>query len=158
MASPTASLLSMWNRCQSLPGGGWLFSKLLGRRIPYTGSIGARVLVLEPGHARVELRDRRAVRNHLSSIHAIALMNLAEMTSGLAMHTDLAATERAILKGLSIQYLKKARGTITGDCHAKAPAPGTTTDLGLDIELTDSAGEVVCRAQADWRVGPAKRS
>lgn len=156
MASPTASLLSIWNRCRRYPGGSWLFSKLLGRRIPYTGSIGARVLVLEPGHARVELRDRRAVRNHLRSIHAIALMNLAEMTSGLAMHADLAPSERAILKGLSIQYLKKARGTITGDCHAKAPPAGTSTDLTIEIELTDGAGDVVCRAQADWRVGPAK--
>src|SRR5690242_2374575 len=74
-----------WRRLQHVPGGRRLFDRLLGIAIPYTGALGAEVVSLSNGHARVRLRERRGVRNHLHSIHAIALANLAELTGNLAL-------------------------------------------------------------------------
>ncbi len=149
------NLLAVWNRFEKFPGGSVLFSKMLGFKIPYSGSIGARVLLLEKGHSILEMRDRRRVRNHLNCLHAVALMNLAELTSGLAMVAGLPKSLRAILTGFQMEFVKKARGTITAECHSGVPSEMVKKEYFVTVELKNGAGEVVCRAKATWMVGPA---
>lgn len=149
-----AELLSLWRRLEPLPGGRRLFSFLLGRAARYTGSISPRVLELAPGHARVGLRDRPAVRNHLRSVHAVALMNLAEVASGLATISSLPPGARGILAGLSIEYLKKARGPLEAVCDAAIDYAGERCEVPVESVIRDAAGDVVARATARWLVGP----
>ena len=113
--SPGAQLQTLWMRLSPFPGGRWIFSKILGWKIPYTGGLGATIVTLEPGHVKVQLRERRSVRNHLQSIHAIALANLGELTTGLALVGALPESIRGILVGLNVSYTKKARGTIDSE-------------------------------------------
>ena len=147
------SLLRRWQRLSVLPGGGWLFSFLLGRFAPYTGSIGARVKDIRPGYARVELRDRHRLRNHLNCIHAIALMNLGEVTTGLALLSGLKPGVRGIITGLSIEYFKKARGRLVS--VAETVQPEVTGDIEHEVhaDIKDQSGEVVARCTAKWRLG-----
>jgi acyl-coenzyme A thioesterase PaaI-like protein len=147
-------LRQVWGRLSPLPGGKWLFSRLLGWRAPYTGSMGATVTLLEPGHARVELPDRRRVRNHLDSIHAVALVNLAEVATGLAVLVGLPASMRGILTAFSITYHKKARGRLVAECRCAVPEVRASTDFDVEAIVTDTAGDVVARATARWRLGP----
>jgi acyl-coenzyme A thioesterase PaaI-like protein len=155
-AATESQVRSLWDRLAGLPGGRRLFSLLLGRLAPYTGSIAPRVRELRTGYARVEMRDRRAVRNHLNSVHAIALMNLAEVSSGLALTYGLPAGARAILTGLSIEYLKKARGTLVAEAELEVPATSERREYEFPSTIRDAGGEVVARAQARWLVGPAE--
>lgn len=155
ISSPGSLLLSRWRRLSPLPFGKRLFSWSVGRTAPYTGTVGGLYTDVRPGFARVELRDRKAVRNHLASIHAVALVNLAEMTSGVALMTALPAEVRGILTGLSIAYLKKARGPLV--CTTTAMAPATVTEpITHDVvaEIADAAGDVVARCTVHWRLSP----
>jgi acyl-coenzyme A thioesterase PaaI-like protein len=147
-------LRDAWRRLSPLPGGKWLFSRLLGWQVPYTASIGATVTALEPGYARVELPDRRRVRNHLDSIHAVALMNLGEMVTGLAMLVGLPPTVRGIVTGLSITFLKKARGRLTAECRSAIPTVTADRDYDASASIANATGEVVARVTAHWRLGP----
>lgn len=149
----TERLRRAWERLSPLPGGKWLFSKLVGFLAPYTGTIGARVEELRPGYARLTLKERRKVRNHLRSIHAAALFNLAEETSGLAAVFSMDPGLRGIPVHLEIDYVKKARGTITAECEAPILGPETSGEKELEIELTDEDGDVVARAMARWKIG-----
>ena len=156
MVNPGASLLVSWKRLHGLPGGGWLFSRVVSRLVPYTGSISPRVRTLEPGHAVVTLRDHRAIRNHLRSIHAVALINLGEFASGLAMLTSLPTGQRGIVTGLSADYTKKARGDLVAE--ATVP-PGevivAAADRDAEARILDAAGDIVAVIHARWRISPA---
>ena len=147
-------MLRLWRTVSPLPAGKWLFSRLLGFKVPYTGSVRPQVVELRPGYARVSMRDRRAVRNHLHSIHAIALANLAEVTSGLAMVVGLPEGARSIVTGFSIQYLKKARGPLTAECSTPIVDASVEGEHQIESVIRDAAGDVVARATAQWLVGP----
>ncbi|MEP6589957.1 MAG: DUF4442 domain-containing protein [Gemmatimonadota bacterium] len=155
MTDPVTRLLTTWRWLAPLPGGRWIFSKLLGWMAPYTGSIGARVETLEPGHARISLRDRRAVRQHLGSVHAVALVNLAEVTSGLAMLTAAGSGVRGIVTALRIEYFKKARGRLLAESHAAPPHVTEAIAAEVTASITDAAGDVVAVATVTWRLAPA---
>ena len=149
-------LRTQWRRLAGLPGGKWLFSCALGHYVPYTGSLGAVVRVLEPGHCVVELRERHRLRNHLDSIHAMALANLAEMVTGLALMNSLPDNTRGILTGFSIDYLQKARGVLVAECSCELPKDNSDAEHMLTGEIRDRGGALVVVARARWRTGPEK--
>jgi len=155
-ASPESIIRQQWEKWSGRPAGKRIFSMLLGRIVPYTGSMGATVEEIRPGYARATLRDRRKVRNHLRSVHAVALMNLAELSTGLSLNYALPAGARSILKGLSIEYHKKARGTLTAEATAPVFDDTSERDLELETVIRDAAGDVVASAKAHWLVGPRK--
>ena len=155
--SPAARLISLWHRLAPIPGGDWLFARALSFAVPYTGTIGARVRVLEAGHAVLELRDRRRVRNHLNSIHAVALVNLGEVTSGLAMTAALPTTVRGIVTGLSTTFLKKARGTLTAESHCTVPPVSGPIEQDVSADIRDESGEVVARVTVRWKLSPVEQ-
>ena len=142
----------MWGQLSGVPGGKSLFSFLLGRAARYTGSIGATVEHIETGKAVVTMRDRAFVRNHLKSVHAIALMNLGELATGAAVMYQVDGNGRGILKHIGMDYLKKARGTITATCEVMVPMEPGKHDLDVVGTLTDKDGEIVAKVRATWRI------
>jgi acyl-coenzyme A thioesterase PaaI-like protein len=155
LAASSVRLSALWVRLAPLPGGKRLFSWLLGWIVPYTGTIRPRVVELRPGYAKVEMRDRRSIRNHLRSVHAIALANLAEVTSGLAVTTGLPPTARGIPTALTITFLKKARGVLTAEARCSLPDASREADYDSQSVISDASGQVVVRATVRWHIGPA---
>ena len=147
--APGASVAMWWKRLSRVPLGRTLFSWMIGRTAPYTGTIRARVLDLGPGYSRWQMKDRRRVRNHLDSVHAVALVNLAEVSSGTAMLTALPPGTRGIVTGLSIEYLKKARATLVAECRCEVPAVSGETRYSVRSEVKDESGDVVARATVE---------
>lgn len=153
--SPAAQLLGRWKQLENKPAGKWLFARILQMGIPYTATVSPKVLVVEPGFARVEMDDRRRVRNHLASIHAIAIANIGELSGGLAMTATLPQDVRSILTALHVEYTKKARGKLTAECRCVVPP--VTEDMTYDVQsnVFDESGTVVATVTATWKLSPA---
>ncbi|MCB9570223.1 MAG: DUF4442 domain-containing protein [Myxococcales bacterium] len=147
-----AAIHTAWERLHRKPLGRQLFSRMIGMMAPYTGSIRGEVLDFAPGYAKVQIRDRRRLRNHLNCIHAVALINLGEMTTGLAMMGLVPSGGRGIVTNLSMEYVRKARGTIIGESRAVLPSGSGKLDATVEGTLRDAAGEVVAIARAQWRL------
>jgi acyl-coenzyme A thioesterase PaaI-like protein len=143
-----------WNLLGGLPGGKIVFSKLIGRLAPYTGTINAIVTVLRPGYAEVVMQDRRAVRNHLESVHAVALANLGELAGNVALAYALPDDARFIVSGMEIEYLKKARGPITAIGEPPIPRTATRAQYDVPVTLRDAAGDTVAQVILHSLVGP----
>jgi acyl-coenzyme A thioesterase PaaI-like protein len=147
-------LRQAWDLLSGLPGGRMLFSRVISRMAPYTGSIRATVTVLRSGYAEVEMPDRRGLRNHLDSIHAIALANLAELAGNLALSYSLPDDARFIVSGMEIDYMKKARGRITAIGEPPIPRTSVRAQYDVPVTLRDGSGDEVARAVVHSLVGP----
>ena len=148
-------LLVWWRRLKAIPGGSWIFSRMLFFAVPYSGTTGAHVIELEPGRARIVMHDWRGVRNHLRSVHAIALANVGELASGLAMMCALPAGVRGIVTGIDITYMKKARGTLIAESLCEVPEVTASVDHHVHADVRDAAGDTVARVTVKWRLGRA---
>ncbi len=87
-------------------------------------------------------------------MHAIALVNLGELVTGLAVLSALSADMRGIVIDIQAEYLKKARGRITAIAEFELP-PLLQDDTACKVEasLQDQSGEIVTRVRATWLIG-----
>lgn len=154
----STSVLALYRRITRWPAGHWLFSRAVCFKAPYFASIRPRIELLEPGRCVASLRHRRAVTNHIGTVHAIALCNLAELTGGLMIDASLPASMRWIPKGMAVEYLHKAVGTMRAVATPAQPAIEAAAgyELPVDVEVTNPAGEAVFRARISMWVSPRR--
>ncbi|HSW71684.1 MAG TPA: DUF4442 domain-containing protein [Gammaproteobacteria bacterium] len=107
---------------------------------------------IEPGYAEVALKERRKVRNHLRSVHALALANVGEFCCGLALFSRSPAKAQAILVELGCTYLKKARGLLTATARFDNSEFHTDTNYALSAEIRNSSQELIAIVNTTWRI------
>ena len=153
-----SAVLAQWRRLNGHALGRWLFARLVCWRAPYFASIRPRLDVLEPGLARARVRRRRAVTNHIGTVHAIALCNLAEFCAGLLTEVSIPADMRWIPKGMRVEYLKKASGDVRGEARIE-PLPTSAAqgyELVVPVAIHDARDELVFRASITMWIAPRK--
>ena len=148
------TLKTAWDLLSGVPGGKHVFSRLVGRMAPYTGTIHATVTVLRAGYAEVHMQDRKSVRNHLDCIHAVALANLGELAGNVALAYSLPDDARFIVSGMEIEYLKKARGTLVAVGEPPIPRSSTRAQYNVPVTIRDAGGDEVAKVILHSLVGP----
>ena len=154
--SPGEKILANWKKLKDKPFGKYLFSKAVGRMAPYTGTIKALITDLQPGNCQVFLKERKSNKNHLNSIHAIALINLGEVTSGLAVLSGMSSQIRGILTKLEMEYIKKAKGDLTAQCVCEIPEVADELNYEVTTSIKNSDNETVAVGTFYWLLSRKK--
>jgi uncharacterized protein (TIGR00369 family) len=152
-----SAALAMWRRLEAVPLGKAIFSRIICWKAPYFGSIRPRFEELRPGYSRVSMRKRRAVTNHIGTVHAIAMCNLAELAAGTMTEITIPASMRWLPKGMAVEYLKKAASDVEAHASVGEIAEGPGRDVPVTVEVKDRAGELVCRAVITMWVSPRRK-
>jgi acyl-coenzyme A thioesterase PaaI-like protein len=116
----------LYTRLSKRPLGPEVFSLLYAIKAPYFWSVRPQVRSMAQHHAEVVVPLRRAVRNHIGTLHAIAAVNGLEAAMGLLAEATCPDGKRWIPVGMTVRYPAKS-----------------TTDL-LCVAETD---------EADWELG-----
>lgn len=145
--SHSSPAMSAWNRLSGLPGGRWAFSRLVSWKAPYFASIKPYFTALRPGYCEIHIRKRRAVLNHIGTVHAIAMCNMAELAGGTMTDVTIPSTHRWIPKGMTVEYLAKAETDLRAiaelDPLTQFDASG---ELPVTVRVIDSADQTVFTA------------
>ncbi|MEI6737047.1 MAG: hotdog fold domain-containing protein [Pseudomonadota bacterium] len=149
-------VLDLWAKLSTKPFGKTIFSKIVCWKAPYFGSIRPRFEELSPGFARVTMKNRHAVHNHIHTIHAIALCNLAELGAGTMMEASLSKNMRWLPKGMNVEYLKKAETDVEALCTTKDIVDGPARDVIVGVDIKDQHGSTVTHVDIKMWVSPKR--
>ena len=113
---------------------------------------------LTAGYCEARIPHRRAVQNHIGTVHAIALCNLAELCAGVMTDASLPKDMRWIPKGMTVSYLKKANGTMRSVATPEIPIVSAEAgyELPVNVDVFDPAGDKVFNAQVRMWLSPKK--
>ena len=135
--------------------GRWLCSRLICWQAPYFASIAPELQILEPGRCVATIKHRRRIQNHIGTVHAIALCNLAEFVGGLATDAAMTRSQRWIPKGMTVRYLKKAIGPMRAEASLETIGDiGSGTQRIASVLVKDGSMETVFSAEIAMWVSP----
>ncbi len=139
-------LLKMYRKFTRYPAGHWLFSRAVCFKAPYFGSVRPTFRVLENGRCEATIPDRRAVHNHIGTVHAIALCNGAELVAGTCTDVSIPDGARWLPVGMTVQYLAKAKTDIRVVTEADAVDWSVAGNLDVPVAAYDTEGTKVFSA------------
>ena len=136
-------VLTLYEKLSAFPLGKKLFSLAITKKAPYFASIQPEVLTLRPNYCEVRVRKRRAVENHLGTVHVIAIINGLEMAMGTLAEASIPSHLRWIPKGMEVSYTAKATGDISAIAEVSADAWQRGPEVDVDVRATRPDGTVV---------------
>jgi len=135
-------ILRLQEKFKKLPLGNWLFSKAMARQAPYFTTIKPKILELRHNYMKVSMPKRKAVQNHLQTVHAIAMCNLCEFAGGICMEASIPKHRRWIPIGMTVAAICDLSEVDWENCN----------EVICAIKVKDTAGTVVMTGDITMKV------
>ncbi|MFK7825747.1 MAG: hotdog fold domain-containing protein [Oligoflexales bacterium] len=152
MGGRLVKTIDIFNKLSLFPYGNKVFTTILCRKAPYFGSIAPTVQDLRPSFASATIRNTKKVQNHMGSVHAIAMCNMAELVGGLMTEVSIPSSKRWIPSGMSVEYLKKAKSDLRAIANGESINWSQEGSAFVPVEIKDTKGDLVFRARIEMRI------
>ncbi len=153
------NLIALFDRLKKIPAGKTLFTKAVCFKAPYFSSISPRFEEVQAGYVKVFMPKHHAVLNHLNTIHAIAMCNMAELAGGVMTDISVEKSARWIPSGMTVKYLKKASTDLYAIADGRQLDWSKRGDFVVPVQIFNSSDELVFTAEISMKVSdkPAKK-
>lgn len=131
-----ASTYELYQKVTAQPFGHRIFSLAYMYKAPYFRSVRPAVLEMAPHRAVVQIRKRRAVHNHIGTLHALAIANGLEAAMGLLAEATVPSGMRWIPKGIQLDYLAKVPGDVRCVAETEPRDWGQQTPFQVDVRVS----------------------
>jgi len=153
------NVYDLWKKTSSVPFvGKQAFSIGFAQAAPYFSTIRPWFQEVRPNYAELVLPKRRAVHNHIKTVHAIALCNGLEAAMGALAEASIPSDKRWIPKGMEVSYTAKATTDITCIAETDPEAwTGDDPDVTVRVKGVREDGTVVIEGVIRLWVTPKKK-
>ena len=134
---------ALYRSMSATPLGKRAFSLLFASKAPYFRTVRPRVRDVRPHHAELTIRKRRAVQNHIGTLHAIAVCNGLEAAMGLLAEATTPKDRRWIPKGMQVAYLAKSTTDLLCVAETDPDDWAEVGDVGVRVRAVRTDGVVV---------------
>lgn len=152
-------LMNAHKQCKKLPFGmgKWVFSTAVSWKAPYFKTIKPMFQSFEAGRCVVTMKNRKSVQNHLGSVHAAAMCNLAELTAGSMLEGSLSTDFRWLPKNMDVQYKAMAKSDLKAICEVDMATLNQAQDLPMVVNVLDKDSKLVFRAVVAMHITEKKK-
>jgi uncharacterized protein (TIGR00369 family) len=140
----------------------WALSWAFGRTVRFVRTSGVRFEYLSEERALLHIPNRKAVQNHIGSVHATAIALLAETASGAVLGMNVPEDRVPLLKSMRVEYFKRAKGDLRAEATLDAAARARILreekgEIEVPVRVTDESGAQPVQCQMLWAWVPKHR-
>ncbi|MFW2077769.1 DUF4442 domain-containing protein [Acinetobacter sp. ULE_I010] len=132
-----------------------IWSKAFGRVVPMVGSASIKYVEVTHSQVIVEIKNHRAMQNHIGQLHAVAMALIAETATGFVTGMNVPDTSIVLIKSMQLEYKRPSKGdmravaTLT-DEQIKAMQSTEKGETLVNVVITDESGKEPVTGQMLW--------
>jgi len=144
--------LKLYNKVSKYPFGKKLFGFSVCLNAPYFLSIQPKIIDIKSNYVEIKIKKRKAVTNHINTVHAIAMCNMAEFAGGLMTEVSVNDNSRWIPSGMTVKYLKKAKTDLTAISDGSGIDWNQEGEILVPVIIKDTNNETVFTAEITMNI------
>ena len=138
------------------------FTLLFGRAVKYFKTSGLKFEWIEPNHSIVVIKNRPYVQNHIGTVHAVAMIMIAESATGALVGLNVPANAIPVIKRMEVEFQRRTQGAMRAEARLSTDQVGQIRaeakgELLVPVRVTDESGEAPIECRMLWAWVPRKR-